>query len=238
VTVSFDPREHAYRAGGRKVPSVTEILRAEGLTSSYAFSDRTHAFRGSAVHRACAMLDFGANPIVSGPKHLQQVVDDINNGYVPAFARWRERTKFQGRCWECPIVSPEMGYGGTFDAAGNFEGSPEIVLLDLKSGVMPAMVPIQLAGYLDLIQKGTPVDAQHYGWEWLQENVRSGVPVRRVAVRLEKTGRETMFTEGPDGTHYSHPMWTVAFRSAVNLHNLKAKFNLKEEGGKMNGEAR
>ena len=55
----FDPIDHSYLHGGRRLASVTRILRAVGLYSDYSFATKEHRLRGQAVHRACHLIDIG-----------------------------------------------------------------------------------------------------------------------------------------------------------------------------------
>lgn len=229
MRLEFDSIAHKYTVDGRPLHSVTEILRAANLYERYAFAREIHRFRGTAVHHACSMIDKGADPYVTysgDDPEIVQAAMEINEGYLPAFRAFKSRTGFFGRCHECYLIDPLAGYGGTFDMVGTFAGKPEVVLLEIKSGSMPPLVPVQLAAYVELIAKGQPVHADHPGWQWVQEGVRSGVPVRRIAVRLEKTGTYTVFSETAKGDSYDSPMWTSAFRSALNLVNVQTKYGI------------
>ena len=226
---SFDPIRHIYATGDRVVPSNTEILRLMGIYGSYQFTESHHKYRGHAVHAGSAILDMGGIPQLGPvPSHLQQVADDIVNGYWPAFSRFKERTGWQGRIWECPIVDSLRGYGGTFDTVG--EMGDDVVLLDLKSGVLPDMVPVQLALYWLLITQGKPVDEQHPGLDWLREVVKSGRPVKRMALRLTKDGKDTLFTQTSKGEDYSSQKWLAVASSVLNLYAVKSQYGLFDKG--------
>jgi len=228
VKPSFDSATHVYHDGQRRVPSVTEILRTMGIYSSYGFAEPHHKYRGSAVHAGCAILDLGGSPQLGPvPAHLQQVADEIVNGYWPAFTRFKERTRWQGRIWECPIVDPLRGYGGTFDSVG--EMGDDIVLLDVKSGVLPEMVPIQLALYDLLIRNGTPTDENHPGLAWLREAIASGRPIKRMALRLTKDGRDTLFCETAKREDYSSPRWIAVANSILNVYAIRSQYGLLEK---------
>lgn len=229
LTASFNPATHEYRADGNLLSSATGILRAVGLYSDYSFAEDHHRWRGQAVHTGAALIDFGITPqLAPVPAHLQGVADDIVKGYWPAFRRWKERTKWQGVCWECPLVSAD-GFAGTFDCVGRFGDSPELTLLDLKSGTLPPMVAVQLAAYDALIRTGVPVDPEHPGWEYVRDAVRSGCPLRRVALRLERTGKDSMHSSTPKGHSYDDRMWEIAWRNSLSLYNLRSNYNLLEK---------
>jgi hypothetical protein len=229
VSVSFDPILHKYVADGRVVPSNTEILRAMGIYGSYQFAESHHKYRGHAVHAGAAIMDMGGIPLLGPvPAHLEQVGRDIVEGYWPAFERFKARTGWQGKIWECPIVDPVRGYGGTFDAVG--EMGNDLVLLDLKSGVLPEMVAVQLALYWLLITQGKPVDEEHPGLEWLRETVKSGRAVKRMALRLTKDGKDTLFSSTSKGDDYSAPKWLAVANSVLNVYNIRAQHGLFDKG--------
>ena len=227
MKLEYNHGTHAYSVDGRVQPSCTQVLRAEGIYSDFNFATPIHRFRGSAVHEGAAIIDMGGSPrIRSIDAATKQIADDIINGYWPAFRRWKERTKFQGYCWECPIICTDLGYGVTFDVAGLFGSSPEVILAEVKSGELPEMVPMQLASQFVAIKTGHPVNQEHPGWQWVMESVRNGVPVRRVAVKLSKDGSERMYSETKNGDKYDDRMWELAWRSVCNAYHLKANYGL------------
>ncbi len=222
---TFNPATHVYAIDGRPLPSVTQILRATGIYSDYAFAESHHKYRGSAVHAGAAILDMNGVPQLGPvPAHLQTVADEIVNGYWPAFSRFKERTGWQGRIWECPMVHPTYGFAGCFDVVG--ECGDEIVLLDVKSGVMPEAIPAQLALYWLLITTGLPVDENHAGLEWLRSVVAEKRPVQRWGLRLEKSGKDTVYTQTSKGESYSAPRWDTLARSLLNVYTVRAQFGL------------
>lgn len=225
MRLAFHPETHTYEVDGQAKPGVTTIMRHAGLYSDYGFAEPHHKYRGSAVHAGSAILDLGGVPQLGPvPRHLQSVADDIVQGYWPAFSRFKERTKWQGRIWECPLIDPVRGYGGCFDSVGEMDGEP--TLIDLKSGTMPDMVPVQLALYWLLATKGLPVSEKHPGWAWLKDLVASGHPVKRVAVRLERDGKWTMYSQTKRGESYDAPKWLVAASSILNLHAVRSDYGL------------
>ncbi len=198
-----------------------------GIYGSYQFVESHHKYRGHAVHAGSAILDMGGVPQLGPvPQHLQQVADDIVNGYWPAFTRFKERTGWQGRIWECPFVDPVRMYGGTSDTWGEMPGEEAVILLDVKSGVLPEMVPVQLALYELLAKNGVPVDQEHPGLGWLQATIKSGRPIKRMALRLTKDGKDTLFTQTSKGEDYSSPKWLAVASSLLNLYAVKSQYNL------------
>lgn len=231
MRLEFDPVEHKYTMDGRRLPSVTGIMRIAGLTGSYGFDDPIHAMRGHAVHAGCSIIDMGGEPpsinltgdYASNPDYVQ-VAKDIEEGYWPAYRAFKARTGFQGRIYECAMVHPTLGYAGTFDVCG--ERGDEIWLPDLKSGVLPDLVPIQLSGYSLLIREGIPVDPQHPGLDWLREMVKSGKKILRKAVRLQKDGTDTLFSETKRKESYDSRVFDAGWMSAISLYNLRSSYGL------------
>ena len=230
MVLQFHEGRHEYTVDGRRQASVTEILRAVGVYDSYAFAEPHHKYRGTAVHAGAAIIDMGGRPqLAPVPKHLQPVADDIVNRYWPAFERFKAATGWQGRVWECPFIDPLRSYAGCFDSVGEMGG--EYWLLDVKSGTLPEMVPVQLAMYWLLATKGQAVDEQHPGLEWLRAIIQSGAPVRRMALRLEKTGKYTVSTQTTKGEDYSAAKWLHVASSVLNVYAVKASYGLIEKRG-------
>lgn len=231
MRLEFSAEKHEYYLDGRRVPSVTGIQRISGLVSAYSFDDPLHSFRGHAVHSGCALLDQGGDPWfgVEGmdqrnPRYSEyvQVAHDINHGYLPAYRKFRERTGFQGFTYELGMIHPTLQFGGTLDVCG--ECGDEIWLVDLKSGILPDLVPVQLAAYHMLIREGLPIDPEHPGLGWLKEVVKSGRKILRKAVRLEKDGTDTLFSFTSKRDHYDSRMFDVSWAGAISNYNLRAKY--------------
>ena len=236
MTLRFDPRTHVYSVDNAPVPSVTGIMRSLSLVSDYAFAEAHHRFRGTCVHHCAALIDAGGIiDDVSAPPHLQQVRKDILEGFLPAFRNFKARTGFQGATWEMSLVDPEVGYGGTFDAVGEMGG--DIVLLDIKSGSVPLLVPVQMALYWLLILRGNPVNPNHPGLGWLQEVVKSGRPIKRMALQLTKEGKDRLITHtsrrGEEPEDFSSDRWLQVALSVLEVYKTRERFGMlgKEQNG-------
>lgn len=55
--LEFDKESHIYKVNGKELPSVTTILKKQGLTPDYTFTDPWYAQRGTYIHRACELWD-------------------------------------------------------------------------------------------------------------------------------------------------------------------------------------
>lgn len=231
MRLEFDSAEHVYRKDGRRVPSVTGLMRIAQMVSGFSFDDPIHAFRGHSVHFGCGLIDrgedayFGVNGIPeTDPKYSEyvKVAHDINYGYLPAYADFKRTTGFQGHIYECGWIHTALNYGGTFDIAG--ECGDEIWLLDEKSGVLPELTPLQLAGYHMLIKEGVPINPEHPGLDWLREVIKQGRRIKRKALRLQKDGTWTLFSETSKRTSYDDRKFDIGWASIVNCYNLRQEY--------------
>lgn len=221
MNLEFHPGPHEYRVDGRVVPGVTSILRACGLSGSYEFTDKIHAYRGSCVHSGSAIIIAGGDPLLEPLNHPHSTYPDYVrvhgeiNGYWDAMRAAKQAINFTGCVYECPFIDPARGYGGTFDFGAFASGSDQ--LWDIKSGLMPVMVPVQVCAYEDLARRGIPINPDHPGLGWLLDLVKSGRTIERCGLRLEKTGRFTAYYECPKSRPYTDPMWMSAWRSCLCL---------------------
>ncbi len=225
MNLSFHPGTHTYQADERILPSVTGILRAVGLTSQFEFRDRIHAFRGTVVHEGAALILEGKRPTLDPlpPSHAKlpdyiKVHGEIE-GYWDAMRAAQEAIKFAGCISEARFIDPVRGYAGTFDF-GAYSNNGKEQLWDIKSGLMPDMTVVQVCAYEDLARRGLPIEPEHPGMPWLLELVKSGRPLERCALRLEKTGRFTAYYECKKGRSFNDPMFMSAWRSALALYTL------------------
>lgn len=136
--LEFDPDLHEYRVNGRRVPGVTEVLRAGGLIDDRWFTTES-AWRGSAIHMACQLDDEGTlNP---------KSVDPSISGELEAYRRFKWEMNFEPQ----EIEVPHCGLIGGMEVAGRPDRTGILfknqVVLDLKSGVVSRATALQLAAY-------------------------------------------------------------------------------------------
>ena len=64
MPISFDPDTHTYTIDGVEVPSVTTVCRflSYDQKSDKPWLARVAADRGTRIHAACAMIDYGEEP--------------------------------------------------------------------------------------------------------------------------------------------------------------------------------
>lgn len=156
----FDEPTHTYCVDGKIVPSVTQILEAEGLSDFSAIPPETLRLaqeRGTAVHKATQYLDEGR---LDWTTVSEQVAD-----YLSAWQRFKNDCQPQILEIEFQVYSP-TGYAGTVDRTLMMDGIHW--LIDIKTGNPTRAAAIQTAAYQYAYQ------SQEYG--------------RRAAIQLNSDG--------------------------------------------------
>lgn len=152
--LQFDPREHKYTLNGSVLPSVTQITRflSYDYKSTQPWLVELAAERGTAVHEACMLIDYGEEP-----EETPEIV-----GYLVAYRRFLSDYSPRWVWIERPLASLELGYAGTVDRYGMIDGNRCIV--DLKTGQkhIPALAA-QLNGYRILLDRYRFFADRHYG---------------------------------------------------------------------------
>lgn len=241
MKISFDSGSHSYLMEGRKVPSVTAILKNVGLSGSYRFNRSIHAFRGSTVHEACGLLDSGAleiadinvrlNPPWDTNAEYVKVASEIP-GYCSGFLEAKRLLSFQGFVYECPMICTSEGWAGMFDMVAFTLATihKRKTIWDLKSGTYPVMTVVQICGYEDLARRGVAVNSEHPGLKQLIEAVRSEPQLERAGLQLKKDGTFQSHFETNKGESYSLPKWMTVWRSALTLHRFVPNHEVVSEG--------
>ena len=145
---TFDPETHTYRLDGEEIPSVTQIIRflSVDVDKTRPWLRDAAAERGSAVHAACALLDYGE------PDAPDTIPPEFG-GYLSAYAAFLRDYAPQWRFIERPMYGEWGGkhFAGTLDRAGTMRG--QNVILDIKTG-SSGTTPVysaQLTGYDKLL---------------------------------------------------------------------------------------
>lgn len=144
--LTFDEATHTYTLDGIRLPSVTEVTRfcAYDYKSDRPWLAEAAARRGTAVHEACALIDYGEEP-----EETPEIA-----GYLKAYRRFLADYKPEWKLIEHPIGSILLGYAGTLDRFGTIDGAPAI--LDIKTGQLhDAALSAQLTAYAELRQAET-----------------------------------------------------------------------------------
>jgi hypothetical protein len=147
--LTFFPTTHEYWLDGRRVPSVTEILKATGVSTIFdelgAMTERIRGaieFKrdlGSALHADIHSFDDG--------DLAWETVDERVLPYLEAWTIFRENTGLRPLARERVVFDPTLNVCGTLD--GIFESpSGGNVLIDVKVGdPKSAACHLQTGGY-------------------------------------------------------------------------------------------
>lgn len=139
--LTFDEATHTYTLDGIQLPSVTEVTRfcAYDYKSDRPWLAEAAARRGTAVHEACALIDYGEEP-----EETPEIA-----GYLLAYRRFLKDWKPEWKLIECPIADRNMKMAGTMDRFGIIHNAPAI--LDIKTGQLhDAALSAQLTAYANL----------------------------------------------------------------------------------------
>ena len=140
--VEFEPTTHQYRVGGLVLPSVTQILKACGITRDYG-PDPTARERGTYVHKMVAADIYG---------------DLDDKALAPEWLGWLESWRKAKRMLQIrDFLAVERIYGAV---ARGFAGTVDLIygnglalptICDFKTGEEEDWHKLQLAGYLRLV---------------------------------------------------------------------------------------
>ena len=170
----FDLETHRYTLDGVELPSVTQICRFLGYDykSAQPWLAEAAARRGTAIHEACALIDYGEEPEVS---------PEIE-GYITAYRRFLKDYQPEWEGIETPLFVYDDWYkfAGTPDRWGKMDG--KLTLLDIKTGAVHVpYVSAQLCGYgIMLLASGREIQSAY-------------------ALRLDRSGIYELTRIEPDG---------------------------------------
>lgn len=139
--IVFEPITHSYMVGGKRLPSVSEIMRplSDGYYNGLPLAVLENAAnRGKRVHEAVEMLEvFGVS---SDSKEIQPYL----LGYKMA------RTVENFTCIANEVMMTNGEYCGTLDMLAKL--GDELVIIDLKatSQINFELIEVQLAAYQEL----------------------------------------------------------------------------------------
>ena len=142
MNVHFDPEQHIYTVDGVQLPSVTEVCRflAYDYKSAQPWLAEAAARRGTAVHEACALIDYGEIP-----EETPEIA-----GYLKAYRRFLADYAPEWELIEHPMGHTKLGFAGTLDRYGVIDG--ETAIVDIKTGQLhDAALSAQLTGYKCLL---------------------------------------------------------------------------------------
>lgn len=132
----FDSETHSYRLKERRLPSVTQVLRA--LLGEVWQASEWHLQRGRAVHACCAL--------VAGGREFTH--DERISGQIAACRKFLANYQPEILEVEQSHYSRLYQYAGTPDLVCRIQGKRSVV--DYKAS-LTASVELQLAGYAELV---------------------------------------------------------------------------------------
>lgn len=141
----FNSDKHVYTLDGVALPSVTSILKAEGLMGDMQFATEWHMDRGTHVHRTIELY-------LSGTLN-EETLDPQLRPYLSAFKAFMAATGFEVYGYETQMFHPMYRYAGTPDLWGLLDG--KLTVFDIKTGVSAAWHKAQCGAYVFLIEAGT-----------------------------------------------------------------------------------
>ena len=138
--ITFDAENHQYYIDGVEVPSVTTVCRflSYDQKSDKPWLARVAADRGTRIHAACAMIDYGEEP----------EEDFETAGYLKAYSRFLKDYRPDWEGIEYIAGDTLLGIAGTIDRFGTlYDG--RTCILDIKTGSQLHDAPLraQLTGY-------------------------------------------------------------------------------------------
>jgi hypothetical protein len=200
----FDAAVHAYTLDGRPVPSVTGILKAQGLIRldhiPSHILERARR-RGSDVHALIHYYNDGDLDPAS--------IDPIYQPYVDAWVSFLTVRKVRVVASEYRIASRIYAVAGTFDVLGQMDGIG--ALIDVKTGDPDDVAAdLQTAAYLGLAFQWAETD------DHLAAALARFAHIRRHAVRLRPDGRYEIETY--DNPRDYHDFLTLAAAWHVRMN--------------------
>ena len=142
--ITFYAENHQYYIDGVEVPSVTTVCRflSYDQKSDKPWLARVAADRGTRVHEACAMIDYGEEP----------EEDFETAGYLKAYRRFLNDYRPDWEGIEYIAGDTILGVAGTVDRFGTLYDGRSCIL-DIKTGAQLHDAPLrgQLTGYRRLL---------------------------------------------------------------------------------------
>lgn len=193
----FDPAKHEYRVNGRRLPSVTQLIKPlyDGSFDFVPEEVMEHKSQlGKAVHYACELHD-------KGTLDVSTVMGEVAP-YFEAYLLFLKEHKPRWTLVEQPLAS-SSGFAGTPDRAGSVpEYDIDFSVVDIKTvASVSAAVGVQLAGYEKLIAENLKIDGT-----W-----------RRLALQLRPDGKYRIHP-------FDHPDDRGCFYGLLAQHHWKAKY--------------
>lgn len=196
--VTFLESSHSYMLDRAELPSVTQVMSDMGLENASLWAREHHRDRGRFVHHGCRLVLDGT--------YDREGTSAALVPYIDAFQRFLEDEPLDPILAEQPLASETDRYAGTLDLFAVRRRDGARVIYDLKSGHLPPLVGVQLAGYERLLRNNTSRPPE------------TG-PIERVSIRLSDDGRYKLRDHGES-------TWTAYWACTLSLWKLRKRHNL------------
>lgn len=157
--LQYDDATHTYTIGGRRLPSVTEVL---GPITAHEYHGvnldvmERAALLGKAVHKLIELDIAGTLD--------DDALDDALRPYLAQWRQFRQQSGFKAMFSEQRVHSPKWGYAGTYDLIGSL--NRKFALIDCKrTCAVPRSAGPQTAAYVQAIRENSfdlPADIDRY----------------------------------------------------------------------------
>ena len=149
-TFTFDAEKHEYRVGAKVIPSITQILKAEGIIDSTWYNAQARD-RGTLVHLLAHLWDKGEFNDLEELNAIEEYAPYYP--YMEAYDNFLTEKGVKVICSEEPMWSPE-GFAGTPDKVAVVGG--RICVIELKTGSKSPWHALQTAAQSYLIRLKFP----------------------------------------------------------------------------------
>lgn len=136
MSLTFHDITHSYFWNGKRVPSVTEILRGAGVIQT-EFSSPQALEKGKVVHEILEFMDKGVLVFES--------IDQRLKGYVEGYEKYKQESKIEIFDVERQLYNEDYEFAGTLDRLAFF--NKELCIIDIKTGEPEPWHALQLAAY-------------------------------------------------------------------------------------------
>jgi hypothetical protein len=171
VHIDFSDDPHQYWVNSSEVPSVTQVLEAEGL-NSFEWCTERDKIRGSRVHRIAQLLASSpikgttVDEIIANSRWAPEDTAPTLVGYGRSCAKFLLESGIKPLLVEQRVGSLRLNLAGTLDLFGEMPDRTKR-LIDFKSGQPQEAANIQTALYAELLKETLGMDTDSRAVVWL-----------------------------------------------------------------------
>ena len=174
IDFSDEDDQHQYWVNSSEVPSVTQVLEAEGLNSFEWCTERDKA-RGSAVHRIAELLAGSpikgttVDEIISNSRWAPEETAPALLGYGRAAVLYLMESGIRPVLVEARVGSVRLNLAGTLALFGIMPDKDRR-LIDFKSGQPREAANVQTALYAELLKETLGMETDSRAVVWLKSD--------------------------------------------------------------------